>query len=634
MDAPIVSASEITSNPGNANLGYSSGVAYSTNPADTNPLPQVATTLDKIREQEAQMNVLRYHQKLKEQEELNNMLAQTGGSAFNVAGPDGKNMSFTPLPDDKKILDQRADELNKLIITNPRGFKQDADYLAKKRELEALKNHASQRAIFAAQSNAEAAKQNDVEERYGILGNLQNEVMSKSLTDFHTPSPHLNKLSFNPDNFISPDYLKNKEMQQDFQVNAGHDAIGNLITETRSGLSGNALDFRPKIEIGSAKFNEAQNMARSYLSSPYAQDPRSITNFNANIDKINAERGYAPGSPHFIPHISEVVNTPEGPQVKVVTTDPRDIAYALTAEHYGALQVNKDLKKTALEEKKVQTEITNENARTAQGWARLKQEKEDADRKYALAKQKQDKEAQDDAEKDVEINNAAATVLGHVHNTREKGKFVKFEQEFNGPALVTVDHIVRSEGIDPANYKVTHLNSNDETVRDIAGLQAQNSDGKYAKGVANPEFAYYLKSNTGNPADDKYLIGYKTLVPKMNEKGVVEMDGTHPKMTTKIDWKTTAPTEAVGNVIKTRKNFDNISDKTSENISRAISKYSSAIGGNSEPEQKPAPAGPVTASSLSESDIRKTPTGAIEVNVGGEWRKVKGKKKNGELVFE
>lgn len=582
---PVTSGSEIISNPGNAALGYSSGVAYGGNPADVNPLAGVDSTLGKLQDEEAQFQVLKYQRRLKDQDDLANMLAQTGGSLFNAPSPGGTNMSFTPLPEDKKILDQKADELRKEIISNPQGYKFDSGILQQQQELNALKNHASERVRFATDAKMEASKTNDQEDRQGMLDNLNQEVYGHKLTDFVTPSPYLNKPSWTDETFHPKDVF-NKDKMATLDTTTKTDNSGNEIEVNKMGYPIDKLDIRSNITPGNAKtWSEAKNMLSRFMNSPLAKNPNTYIEQNAAIDRFNAERGLvnASGNPisqHVIPHIADVL--PDGTIVPNKKLSLPDFVYALTTPSHGAVTQETKLKKDASELQKVgegikKTEADIKHQKVGEGQENRKINETIRHNKAEeeLARDKNDPDL-------AEANNAANTVLTHIRDTRSLAKFQPLDQAINKLPSAQADGITKTaaaSGIDLKGYQVAPINSNDEVVRDISGIQYQNETGAYVKGVAKPEYAYYLKSNTGNPADDKYIIGYTTTQLSIDNKGIQKLGKNNkPQLEQHIEWKATTPQEAAGNVIKSRKNFDNITDKTTDNIGRAANKVAEGLG--------------------------------------------------------
>lgn len=593
-DTPVTPGSELLSNPGNAALGYSSGADFNIGP-NSQPLQGLDNTIGKLMDEEHQVQVMRYQKRLKEQDELATRIAETGGSAFNISGPGGQNMSFTPLPEDKKVLDQKADEIRRALISNPTGYKYSDDIAQKQQEFNALKNHASQRSVFAATTRSEAAKTNDQEDRQGMIDNLQNEVYGHKLTDFVTPSPYLNKPSWSDETFHPKDVF-NKEKMAALATTTQKDAQGNEIEVNNMGYPIDKLDIRSNITPGNQKiWSEANNMLGRFTNSKYVKDPNFYIEQNAAIDRFNQERGLTdangnPISQHAIPHIADV--TPQGAIVPNKNLSMQDFVYAMTTPSHGAITQETKLKKDAIDLAKENEGIKKSEADIKHQKAQEGQENRKINETIRHNKAEEDLAREKNLPDLEEANNAANTVLKHIVDTRINGKFISLDAAIktlpSGEAS-GIEKAASDRGIDIKGYKVARINSNDEVVRDIAGVQYQNETGNYVKGVARPEYAYYLRSNTGNPADDKYIIGYKTTKPSVDDKGVQKLGKNNkPQLEQSIEWKTTTPQEAAGNVIRSRKNFDNITDKTTEAIGHAANKVAEGLGGAASSAQQPA----------------------------------------------
>lgn len=350
-----VTGSNILSYTGNAGLaaGANNGAIL---PDAGNSYAGLQNTLDRLNEQQARMNILKYQQHIKDQEDLAQTLAQTGESVFNMRGPNGQNMSFQPLPEDQKKLEEAATDIRKSILSNPNGFRYDQNYYKKLADFNRMRNHAGIRAVAYDKYNTAAATTNDPNERQSILGSREAEIMNRPLEDYHMPEPHLPHFTYNPENFISSKEAANDKNQNVFEVASGTDDKGNLVHTSMVGLGDNMLDFRPRVYRDSKNHADAANLATNYLHG-IVRDPAAVMEHNRNIDAINKQRGYVdaqgnPVSPHYIPHVADVVQTENGPQVRVNTENPVDIAYSVMAEKYGALQPSKEIKKDAFELKK------------------------------------------------------------------------------------------------------------------------------------------------------------------------------------------------------------------------------------------------------------------------------------------
>lgn len=389
----IPTANDFLSYQGNAGLAAGAGTGLA--PIKTNPLEGVDSSLDKIQQVNAQKAILDYKQKQDQQQQLAQMLAETGSSVFNMKNSNGQNISFNPLPDDQKILAQRAHDLRAQILANPQKYMFDQDYLDKKAEYGQLVNHAGVRASAYNNYNQEAQKTNDQDERAAILAHRDNEL-KYSLLDGGMPEPYLPKPVFDPQNFISDKDVNDKNMNTYRQL-TGTDNDGNQTLTSLNGLNDNVLDFRGKVLPGSKNYADAMNLSHSYLST-IASNPQAVQQHNDNIDRINQERGYVdekgqPISPHYIPHVAEVVNGKNGPQVVVTATNPQDIAYSVMAEKKGSLTPSQEIKKTEEQEADESVKRRKEKADTAKVLAETSKIKSGKDETIEDKKQDLNKKA-------------------------------------------------------------------------------------------------------------------------------------------------------------------------------------------------------------------------------------------------
>lgn len=453
-----VSGNGILSYTGNAGLaaGANNGAIL---PEQGNPYAGLQNTLDRINEQQARMNILKYQQHVKDQEDLAQALSETGNSVFNMRGPNGQNMSFQPLPDDQKKLEAKAAEIRKSVLSNTSGFRFDPAYYDKVAEFNRMRNHAGIRSVAYNNYNTAAAGTNDPNERQSIMSTRQAEVLNKDLEEYHQPEPHLPHFTYNPDNFISPKEAANDKNQNVYEVASGKDAAGNLIHTSMAGLSDNMLDFRARVYKDSKNHADAANLATNYLHG-IVSDPNAVMEHNRNIDAINRQRGYVdengnPKSPHYIPHVADVITGPNGEtQVRVNTQNPVDIAYSVMAEKYGALQPSKEIKKDAFELQK--EAIAEEKTALDMEKTRKQMEGIDADiaeKKAKIANMRKGKSADGKpTEAQVKAENNKLSVLSAYKDLTDV-----FEKSYAGKQVIKPtypDYWKRHYGIDPSKYNI------------------------------------------------------------------------------------------------------------------------------------------------------------------------------------
>lgn len=500
---PYTTGNEILAYKGDPNLaaGASSGQIL---PQQGNPFSGIQNTIDRVNENQAQMNVLKYHQKLKDQNDLAQALASTGNSVFNMKGENGQNLSFNPLPEDQKALDDKAKEVRETIFANPDKYMFSKDYLQKLSEFNTLKSHAGLRSVAFSKYNSEAAQSNDPNERASILGMRDAEIKGHSLEDFHMPEPHLPHFTYNPEEFIPSKDTGNEKNQNTYSMVSGKDAQGNLVHTSMSGINDNLLDFRNKVLPGSTKYANALNLANSYVQS-IQSNPDAVTQHNNSIDAINRQRGYVdqdgnPVSPHYIPHIAEIETDANG-QSKVVlkNQNPADIAYSIMAEKNGALQPSKEIKKDAVDIKKEETETQYKKGEAQQRQADLEEKIRHNKKEEQIQFAKGQKETA--AEREAETGGMSANLE----------VFKKFNDWSNGgkplSKIATTDmKSVEGLGINKGDYNWKEI-PNDEYVKNLFSKEAVDVKGKATGVLENPRYVVFLSAKNGNPKDGK-LVGF------------------------------------------------------------------------------------------------------------------------------
>lgn len=538
-DTQVVSGSELTSNPGNANLGYSTGIGYGANPANPNPFEGIDNTLARIQQQDYQDRTQRHLEQRQDIDNLYKMLTETKGSVFNMKDANGNNISMQPLPDDNKVLKRKADERRRNALNHPETYRTQDKAIENETELNRLTNHAGARAVFAANQRLLAAQEQDPEEREGILKNLDEQLKS-SLEEGAPLVPYFRQEKINPDIFFPKDYLSDKDLSTTYTTHTADNVQKDMV-----GLKDNVLDFRANIRKNAAMGVKANTFASAFVKSGGFTDPNTIAENNAAGDYTNEQRGWKPGSPHYIKHISDVL---QNGQIRVNTTDPAEITYALLAPSKGALSPNTKPSDSQSKEAETQARIKKMKNDSALGWARLKLDK--------------DKQAQ---EKDrYHATNAALEVADTFSKAREKT--VDKLNDQNQSELIAA---VRSFNIDPTKTTISILNPDDQIIRQIAGAKKYNTSGAGQNDYESPVEAYYIKSQDGIEGD-RIATKIPVKTKFKNKEGVDEI-------TTSYKWTFTALPEAVGNTINYI-NRNNHSTQVPQAIDEAINTANEALG--------------------------------------------------------
>lgn len=350
--------------------GLASGAGTQLSPIQVNPLAGVDSSLDKIQAFNQQKAILNYKKKQEDQDNLKKMLAETGGSVFNMAAPNGQKMSFTPLPDDQKVLNDKADSLRKMMVSNPGGYMFSSDYGKQKQDFDQAVSHAGLRSVAYNQYNQDAQKATDPDERQNIMTQRDQEIGGHDLSEGYMPQPWMPKLAINEGNLIKPEDIANKA-NWNSQQTTGTDAQGNQLYNTKETLNPSVADFRANVAPGTPAYNTASQIANGYMN-VIATNPAAVEQHNKVIDAINEDYGYTPNDPHYVPHVADVQTNQDGSKKVIVNTvDPVQVAYAAMMEKHGAArkksEINEDsgdLESDEQESRKTEAQIAKDNAET------------------------------------------------------------------------------------------------------------------------------------------------------------------------------------------------------------------------------------------------------------------------------
>lgn len=548
MAGEFVSGTDILSNSGNAALGYSSGVEYNANPMDTNPFGTVQSTLSSIQTQDAARRESMRLQGLQEQKELADFLIGTGKSAFNLSTPDGQGMGFNPLEEDRQALNDAADDLRRSVMANPTKWKFDPEIQKKIADFKQLTTHASIRSVDVANKLAKAAAANNPEERDRIMQSIEG-TRKTGLSDFRSPEPYLPQETFSVEKFYSPDVItgKNKEAWQTYGSTATVDQNGNEVQVDTVGLTDNVLDFRPRMKRGSAEYDQAINLVRSFYASPMSRDPGAIDNMNKRIDAINAQRGYTPNSTHFIPHIGQPL--PNG-QIAYNDMPVEDLAYSLMAEKYGNLTQRQKVKRTASHIAKERQDMVNDRERLKNERDRIAIEKKKAEDGNLTADERKqlrlETAAQSDALKVIEMLSPTSTSPSatEILDKMPPETKVAWAEKMGIPVT------------DLENYNLKSLKVGDVAVKSLAAIQYKTPKGALGYGVQKPEYVYVAVPKSGGVRDAMVVVGYNDERQAKDEKGNPKTDtDDKPVMEKFVDNKVMSLYDAVGSYIQGSQRF-------------------------------------------------------------------------------
>lgn len=358
MEAPFQTGSDLLSYHGDPNLAVGSGAVGT--PSGFNG-QQLGNVLGGLQEHEAQMQLEKYRNKIKDQDDLAKMLSGQDGSVFNMKDPNtGKDLSFSPLPEDQKILTDKAHDLRKIVLSNPEGYKYDQNFLDKQSELRNLQRQASIRAVHVANEQQEMAKSDNDEDRKGIKDNLQQEIFGKKLDEYHRPEPYLPGLKTDESKLVDT-----KDLYNTSKSVAKDDSDGLWYETSKTTADPSKLDFRNKMLTDKSVANTAHTIVTRFVALA-GNNPAIIAQHNQEVAEANARLGLTPNDPHAIPII------PTDPQTGLMApgfvnspTSSMDLAYSLVAPKYAMSKTNRVPSEEGLKQKKLQGDIASQGSNIA-----------------------------------------------------------------------------------------------------------------------------------------------------------------------------------------------------------------------------------------------------------------------------
>lgn len=351
---PYQTGSDLLSYHGDPNLAVGSGAA---GPAVAFNGQQLSGVLGQMQEQEAQVQLTKYKNKLQDQENLAKMLSGQDGSVFNMKDPKtGKDLSFSPLPDDQKILLQKAHDLRKTVMSNPDGYMYDPDFLDQQNEFKALQRQASLRAVHVADQQQEMTKVDNDTDRQGYQDHI-NDVRKSKLTDFGQLDPYLPDLKTD----LSKVYDGDKDLMETNKTMTVDNGVGYEVSTTKPNID--KLDVRSKLLSDKTARDNANTVVKQFLKSPLSQDPAVLAKHNEDVIAANQRLGLTPDNPHYIPTIPLDPNTGlMDPNFIHQPSSANDLFYSLSAPSKAVVRTSKQVSDAALKQQKDKAETRNQNA--------------------------------------------------------------------------------------------------------------------------------------------------------------------------------------------------------------------------------------------------------------------------------
>lgn len=529
MDTPVTSGSDLISNPGNANLGYSSGVGYATNPAVADPFSGINDTLSRIQQQDAQMRMQRHLEQRQDLDNLNKMLSETGGSLFNMKDANGNNNSFVPLPEDKKILDDKTRTLHRLMLNNPEHYQTIPEFNDQYRELKLLTRQAGVRSAFHTSEGLEAAKEADPEEQAKRIENREKNI-STPLADYAPVNPYMPNPKVDPLAFFPKGVLTDKDADTTYKVSFPQ-SDGTTLEKDMVGKKDNVVDFRERARV-STQLNAQAKIYAAGLLRELGQNPQKAVDLINSADKFNQDRGYTPDNPHYLHHVVDVL--PNG-QIKLNINDPVELSYALLGPSIGALSPNLKPSDANIKQRAEEADIEDKKGRLAL-----------ANKEYELKKDKQSQDALDKAQNGLDASVAAKQVSdafngslnqSKLHNLPVsewlKGYNPAIAKNAKGQAMGELPHLeeaLTGRGLDPANHIFTKVNKGDLNVQEMLGEKE------------TPKEAYFIH-DTKKKGEDM-LVALMPEFKKMKKQGVGDVMEEQPP-----HWVFVSKKDAIANKI-------------------------------------------------------------------------------------
>ena len=611
LGGPYQTASEIEAYKGDAALGYSgdNAVQYLGDPANQNPLSGLDNTLARMQSEDANMRMQRHLEKRQDLDNIYKTLRGVGGSAFNMKGPNGKDLSFTPLPEDRKILETKADEVRKYITAHPNTYQTDNKYLQMVNDLDSHSDVAGRRAIFHADQNAVAAQEQDPDERMGILQNINKELQNP-LSALASPNPYMPKPKLVND--IDLKHYEDAKNRQQIGVTTEMRKMpdGTMQeVQVETSVIPKATILSPLTDFSKTMTENTKNYVNAWNSTPESKDPAKIIALNKKIDENASRLGIQPYYPATVDAAGNVIRNP----------NQREAYTGLRIQSYGNPIKTEKITDTRLKQAAEKAGIAKVYADIQNAKDRLKLEKTNA--------------GKEDAEADLVASSAVAKVYKQTEDLRKKKDFIPLSQLELNPITDGMKVYLNEKGINGSDYMISPISAKDATIANIGGEQAQDASGKVMQGINKPGVAFYLKSNSGNPNDDRYVYAYQKNVPGINKEGKKTIGQ-------ETYYKTVSPIEAVGHTIKAEKNFSNISDKTLSAIGSAESKWNEASG-NQQPQQSAPQQSAPQQTSQQDSGFKGIPgkvyknsDGTYSAIKDGKMQVVQGKDAQGNLIFK
>ncbi len=632
QEGTFQTGSDIASNPGNAALGYGgNGVAY--NGGGGNVLAGIDDTFRQLQQQDAQWNMMRYHQKMQDRDQIHKMIAEgtdfTGNTPNGARGPNGEQLSFGLLDPDRELLHTKANEIKEVVVKHPNiqtDREKYTDLQGKINDFQRLRFNAQARAIEAARQRHDMVAEQDEEERTKRKEHLSAELENGIE---HVPFPYMKPLSYD-DNLLSPEVKAEANGQPRFEQDA--QGMWHQVETVATPLTG--FNNSGKYVPGNPYFTNANNKYQRAVGSQTFMNKDNIEVMNKRIAEVNEKEGLAPGAPNYI---QPIANIGEDGNITPNTNVPefiRSLHFAQRYKNYDEDKLSKDaqgMQKTLAQQKKEEAITKKELSTAALNYAKMPVQTALADKYSAeadLARRKGDKIGQDEAD-------AKKDALAPI--TQAYGIYDKYlgELKFHTAKDLSVnmkgpEHKRFNEWLgEQTDAEIAIVPSRNEAILSILskpdygegakqGVGAKAPDGKF-KGLIKPKYVYMVKPGD---AEDARFVGV------FQNGDILSVDRS----------------EAVDRLIDYKGKFSGGAEMVRlKNASHAVmNDYQSSIapasgGAAPSPAAASAPVGAVSIRYVpGETKSRAAKGGGVEVldPDSGKWRKLVGRDENDNLTLE
>ncbi len=304
IDAPYQTGTDLTQMPGDAAL---SGVQANFDPSVKAPFAALQNTFDRIDSEEKhaleqqkqrmfqqqqeekrfqndllsqkmqleqQMKMLQYKEGVQNRDDFYKMMNEIRVRGGNLKDPNGNPMPLMPLDEDKPVLQQDASELNKIVLSDPTGYKFNDDFNKKFADYEAKTANATTRSRYYKEAQIALSQTSDPEERQN-LANYMEGLKKGSVKD--VPDPYVSpRLTFQP--VVDQSKFKDKDLQQFDNGKGIPQSQFNSILYTTDGK---------QLDQGFRTYQAFKNL-------PQGQDAGAYQEYQQALNEMQLERGQQP----------------------------------------------------------------------------------------------------------------------------------------------------------------------------------------------------------------------------------------------------------------------------------------------------------------------------------------------------